>query len=479
MTHDDDLDQLLTAWLDDPYTPPAPHYLGEVLERTRRARQRPAWTSLERWLPMADKIARPALAPPTRTALLVLIVVLVAALVAGVAVVGSQLLNPTRPIDKSPALYPIPQGGAAVIVFDSGDPSGSGQTGDIYTVRADGTDLRQLTSGPDIESSPVFSPDGTRIAYRVLQAGGYSLAVMDAGGGSRKTLFPANRADQDCVGPALAWSPDGTSVIFPMSSGCDGELVLYIVPSDGSSSATKLLAADILGDSAAWSPTGSAIAFNGRDTTGDLGLYVADVGGSRPPKVGLSARRISSLAGLDPVTVWMTPQWSPDGTTVAAAGGTDSSCVSTQGTLDAFVVKADGSSQRTVAAEAAKEYNPTWSPDGLRLAFQRIVDPSEDVNGRPCTVATWVANADGSNAHRVPGLGSDDGQPPFWSPDGTRLLGNTVRVVGGNEHYDLYIVTIDGSSPMVTIDDVDVATWQPLAAPLPPAPSFPAVSPSP
>ena len=43
MTQRDDLDRLLPTWLDDPYTPPAPQYLGRVLERTR---QHPAATGL-------------------------------------------------------------------------------------------------------------------------------------------------------------------------------------------------------------------------------------------------------------------------------------------------------------------------------------------------------------------------------------------------------------------------------------------------
>ena len=110
MTQRDDLDLMLSAWLDDPYTPPAPEYLGQVLERTRRTRQRPAWASLERWLPMADKIlARPA-SPPTRFARLLLVALLVLALAAVVAVVGAQLLKPK---------VEIPQGGSAVLVFAS------------------------------------------------------------------------------------------------------------------------------------------------------------------------------------------------------------------------------------------------------------------------------------------------------------------------------------------------------------------------
>ena len=85
------------AWLDDPSTPPAPRYLGEVLERTRRTRQRPAWASLERWLPMTVITRPPALtaavglAPAHRH-------LLVIALPPSVAIVGSQLLTPRAPM---------------------------------------------------------------------------------------------------------------------------------------------------------------------------------------------------------------------------------------------------------------------------------------------------------------------------------------------------------------------------------------------
>jgi Tol biopolymer transport system component len=475
MSERDDLDRMLLAWLDDPYTPPAPGYLGEVLKRTRRTRQRPAWASLERWLPMADRILRPATAAPMRMVWLLLIALVVIALAAGVALVGSNLLRSSGPA--------IPKGGAAVLVFDTGDdtPGGAGPArlkGDIYTVRADGTDLRQLTNGPDVESLPVWSPDGSRIAYLVSNAAGTSLAVMDAGGGSRKTLVPASGTGQNCIDGAPAWSPDGKSLVFPTSAACDNKDALSIVAADGSSGATPLLAPGLGGTWAIWSADGTKVAFAGQDATGaGTGLYVVDVGAGDGMSGGLTARRISAAGST---LAWLNAHWSPDGTEVAAAAGTNSDCVAaTLGTLDIFAVKADGSGQRTLAADPAKEYNPIWSPDGRQIAFQRIVAPAEYVNGRPCTMATWVMNADGTNPHRLPGLGTDAGQAPLWSPDGTRLVGNTVRVVSGTEHYDMYIVTADGSSPIVTVDDVGIATWQPVAAPLPPAPSFAAGSSTP
>jgi len=138
MTSHDDFDRELSAWLDDAHLPHSPRNLGMVLERTRHMRQRPAWSSLERWLPMAVITARPALALPLRMAWLLLITLLVLAIAAGGLIAGSKLLNATAP---------MPMGGAAILAFDSLD-------GDLYTIRADGTDRRQLTSGPGRHERP-------------------------------------------------------------------------------------------------------------------------------------------------------------------------------------------------------------------------------------------------------------------------------------------------------------------------------------
>ena len=100
-------------------------------------------------------ITRPALGPPLRIAWLLLITLIASVLAAGTAVVGTRLLGEATA---------VPVGDAAVLVFDRWADGAAGA--DIYTVRADGTDLRQLTSGPDDEVAPAWSPDGTRIAYR-------------------------------------------------------------------------------------------------------------------------------------------------------------------------------------------------------------------------------------------------------------------------------------------------------------------------
>lgn len=450
-----DLDRMLTAWLDDPYTPPAPHYLGQVLEQTRRTRQRPAWTNPERWIPMADRIPRPAAAGPMRIAWFLIVALLVVALVAGAAVVGSQLLRSIQS-DGLDSAVAIPQGDAAVLAF------ASLQTGtDIYTVRADGTDLRQLTSGPGVETAPAFSPDGRSIAYRVWQGGNDSLVVMDAGGGNPRTLATNGSTGNYCVRGEIAWSPDGSSLIFPVSSTCDLRFDLFIVAADGSRPATKLLAEGTDSLHPAWSPDGTQIAIVGGDTGGGVELYLVDAGPGGALSGGLTARRIATSSG-DLANSGAAIQWSPDGTKLAI--GSEAG--------DVVIIGADGSGSRVLAQGA---FSPRWSPDGRRVAFHRTLDPSEG----PCTVRTWVIDADGTNERRLEDLGICDA-PPRWSPDGTRLSGALIASTAEEPTLGphLGIITVDGSKPTVILPDGGSSvSWQPVAAPLPP-PS-PATSPSP
>ena len=78
---------------------------------------------------------------------------------------------------------------------------------DLWVVRADGTRLERLTSGPNDDTQPAWMPTGARITFVRTGSGGRSnLHTMHVWRG-RPSLFLRN-------GTAPAWSPDGSRLAF-------------------------------------------------------------------------------------------------------------------------------------------------------------------------------------------------------------------------------------------------------------------------
>src|SRR5688572_20644668 len=81
--------------------------------------------------------------------------------------------------------------------------------GDLWTVPRSGGQARRLTSTPNAEIDPWFSPDGTRLAFTATVGGNTDVYVVPVAGGeaTRLTYHPSLDA-------ARGWSPDGRSVLF-------------------------------------------------------------------------------------------------------------------------------------------------------------------------------------------------------------------------------------------------------------------------
>jgi Tol biopolymer transport system component len=114
----------------------------------------------------------------------------------------------------------------------------------------------------------------------------------------------------------------------------------------------------------------------------------------------------SMLIQNPPATLYSEPSWSPDGTRLAFI----------RNRCDVVTAQVDGSDLRVVngGAPAGTPCNssPAWSPDGTRIAFTK--GDCWDYE-----TAVYVANADGSNLFRLTtGWCAFD---PTWSPDGNKL----------------------------------------------------------
>lgn len=94
---------------------------------------------------------------------------------------------------------------------------------DLYVIGADGQHLRQITAGAHVtRDPPLWSPDGTRIAFQVADATNYDIGVVQVAGGIRSVL--ANSAAYD---GSYTWSYDGKRIAFV--SDRDGLDAIYVV----------------------------------------------------------------------------------------------------------------------------------------------------------------------------------------------------------------------------------------------------------
>jgi Tol biopolymer transport system component len=114
---------------------------------------------------------------------------------------------------------------------------------------------------------------------------------------------------------------------------------------------------------------------------------------------------------------------------------------------------ADGSKQQRLTRTRARDFTPSWSPDGTRIAFERRQGRWDRVNprcklcgGRATIFEVHVMNADGSRQRLLTreqsklGVARSDAQPK-WSPDGRRIAFVSKR--DGND--EVYVVNADGS----------------------------------
>jgi serine/threonine-protein kinase len=279
------------------------------------------------------------------------------------------------------ALSELIGGGGESIVYTSSQAGNF----EIYLISLATREQTRLTEFDGPDTSPVWSPDGTRIAFVSRQNGNQDIYIMDADGSNIQQITDDIAGDFD-----PAWSPDGTQLAF--ASARDGNNEIYVVSLEGENAEPIRLTENIVQDvQPTWSPDGEQLAFVSY-REGNANVYIMSA------STGTIRDRITE-GTLD----HLYPDWSPDGQTIIYASSSDG---------DWEIYAYDLESERTRQLTDNTEYDstPVWSPDGMYIAYS---------NGEQYRVnqGITIMEADGSNSELIMFVDSSyNAELPAWQP---------------------------------------------------------------
>jgi DNA-binding beta-propeller fold protein YncE len=251
----------------------------------------------------------------------------------------------------------------------------------LFTINPNGTGLRQIThnSAQVGQYGLSWSPDGRGLLYSVAYPSGPDQMFKSLADGSGATLL-----SPPCTGNCLGdddpvYSPDGTKIAFDRAWGpvvndnATGGGAIFAMNADGSSPAqlTPTMTKTISGfQQAHWSPNGAKIVFVA------YAQFVASwVGGNTrgphyPSAIGIMN---ADGSGIRLLTPWRldanSPSWSPDGTRILFDTYHDPI---TGESANLFTMRPDGSDRVELThyvGGCPQAFADGWSPDGTQVLF--------------------------------------------------------------------------------------------------------------
>jgi len=218
----------------------------------------------------------------------------------------------------------------------------------IWRVDSDGAGLAPVTPAGVSAMSPVWSPDGSRIAYSQLSKdGGKPIVVQTMGSGTRSVL-PLKGATQNIT---PAFSPDSRSLIFAQMS--DGGVALYLVNVQDLCCVERLTGGRFAENfSPAYSPDGRRVVFVSTRAGGQQIYSMASDGTDQELLIPFDYGETGNSNA---------PEWSPDGTSIAFHR-------EVRGAPQVWTYDLSGHRAKQLTSLGRNE-DPSWAPDGRHVVF--------------------------------------------------------------------------------------------------------------
>jgi Tol biopolymer transport system component/DNA-binding winged helix-turn-helix (wHTH) protein len=284
------------------------------------------------------------------------------------------------------------------LIFTDGKSAKSPSS--IYSLRLDTLQTQKVTNPSELsdgDSSPAFSPDGSKIAFlRGTEGAVRDIFIAEASGGNPRQLT----FDRRYVS-GLAWTADSSAVVFSSDRG--GKFSLWRISADGGAP-VRLPVGGEDAFSPAISRQGNHLAYTQRSAKWSI-VRVS----LKNPQAKDAITRVLSSTQQDSFA-----HFSPDSTRIAFQSVRS-------GTQEIWLASIDGTNLvKLTSFEGPLTGSPTWSPDGRQLAFDSRPKGQSHI---------YVTNVEGG-VPRALTDGAYNDIVPSWSRDGRWIYFGSNRTSG-------------------------------------------------